>query len=217
VAPDQVRIARNDPALAAAVAAAAVSAGEQSLRRLLPRLASCSLTQGAALLRTEFPSGVLQESILRAKGSRAHARFAVLAPLSGRLDLMRLIFDARQRLGAGAWTAHRAGIVVTAHAAARLAQRGTGHAALRALAAEIGLHVLAVAAWRGEHDLEPGEELLSCHGAGVLVWVRKDSDCLAVTFFRPDTAADPAVRRLAAAAHESGNVQLLTRPAGSAA
>jgi hypothetical protein len=211
-----LRIGRNDPTLAAAAAAAAIAQGEAAVRCILPRLGMCSLRQGAALLRARYPSGLLQEFVRRANGSRAHARFAVLAPLGGRLELMVFRYDARRSaLGGQPWTVHRPGVVVTAHAAARLAQRATGTAVLPALAAEARLHVVAVAAWLEDHQLEAATELVSTDGRGVVVWCPKNQEALAVTYLQAAKAADPAVRNLAAKARETqGAVMLLARPVG---
>lgn len=210
------RVAANDPRLAHGLAARSLAAGEVDLRALLPRLSRLSLRQGAALLQERFPGGVLMESVVRECGSRAAGRWAVLAPMGGRFSLWKIIFDARQRfLAGGHWSVHPAGVEISRHAAARIAQRATHAADVAALAAAAGPHALGIAAWLLDHALPSGMEALTVDAAGAIVWRPVDGGVVGATFLGVGIASAPTIHRLAEAAQD-GDLRLLVREAQGA-
>lgn len=207
------RVAANDPQLAHGLAARSLASGELDLRALLPRLSRRSLRQGAALLRDRFPGGILMESVQRECGSRAAGRWAVLAPMGGKLSLWKIVFDARQRfLAGGHWSVHPAGVEISRHAAARIAQRRTHVAELGALAAAAGPHALAMAAWLLDHVLPSGMHGLAIDAAGATIWRPASNGVFATTYLGIETTTNPTILRLAEAAQD-GNLRLLVREA----
>ena len=215
----RIKIARNDPRLAHAMAKHELHRIETGHRRAVPaifRQHTKNLRRAFSALRRAFGDLVLEQTIKRAIGSRAKGEVVLLYAEQGQgstLILIRVQFNARH---GGLQLPTTCGVQVNLHAIARVLQRSVGAADIHAAARVVGPHInlagkLLETMLCDEKLPAIGGEIGIASAAGVLLFTVEPADgppvkLLARTWIATDVAVDP---QLGAAIAQS-----LTSPSG---
>jgi len=193
-----VRIARNDPALAHAMAAHELERLDKRSHKVFSSLRDwMTVEQISRLLRNHFGGLVLRDNVIRAHGSRAQAYWLLLDTVDARdSEFVNDLTVLRVGKWKGRIVIGRIPVQVSSHVVARFFQRTLGHSDLQGIALlarhiERGIHLTS------DNVVSVGDGVITATPEGALMWraiprhVTEGVRLRATTWIAAETAVDP--------------------------